>query len=166
MFDLARLIIWAVVFWRCVRQGGWLGRTALLVLVASLYIFVLEVVSGITVRDDGPMSPVGSMILVFIGPSAMPRGALPHWLPLGALYLAHTYAPGLLLVVALWLLARAFDRRATELPMARHAAAVQLDRVHLLLTLYAIVCVFQIGARALPRILGGDFGSGRIESAE
>ncbi len=166
MFDLARLVIWAVAFWWCARHGGWLGRVALLVLAASLYLFVLEVVSGITVRDDGPMSPVGSMILVFIGPSAMPRGALPHGVPFGTFYLAHTYAPGLLLVVALWLLARAFDRRAADLPMARQEAAMQLDRVHLSLTLYAIVCVFQIGARALPRILGGDFGSGRIESAE
>jgi hypothetical protein len=79
VFDLGRALalLWALsAAW---RARGW--REAIL-LAACSYVFALEVASGIAVRDEGPLMPVLSLVLVFLGPSGMPRGHLPAW-PLG-----------------------------------------------------------------------------------
>ena len=74
MFDAARALalVWALV--RAAHARSWLSM-ALLVTVA--YAFALSIASGITIREDGPMSPIMAILLAIIGPSALPRGRLP-----------------------------------------------------------------------------------------
>ena len=166
MVDLARLLALAIATWRCLRERGPLPRAAALVLLVALYIFALEVTAGITVREAGPMSPAGAMILLFVGPSGMPRGALPAWLPLGQLYLHHPFAPELLVLALLWSLARRFERRAVDLPISRQSEALSLDRVHLSLVLYVVICAIEMSTSLVPHLLGADLGSGREDSTQ
>ncbi len=74
MLDIGRAVAlgWALLV--AVRARAGLAGLAVL---AVTYLYALEVASGITVRDHGPFAPMVVMLLIFIGPSGMPRGPLP-----------------------------------------------------------------------------------------
>jgi hypothetical protein len=145
VLDVARAVglVWAVAAaW---RARGWREG---LVLAAFAYVFALEVASGFTVRDEGPLMPLMAVILVFLGPSAMPRGHLPA-LPLAWAVVGW---PTVLSAARAGLLALASSRttaRARALP--EHADAT--PRVHGLavaLFFLAVLDVMSAVARALP----------------
>ena len=80
MFDILRILgmVWTGYASIKARSG-----LSFIVLGLAAYVLGLEVASGITVRNEGPMVPVFALLLVFLGPSGMPRGHLPA-LPLAS----------------------------------------------------------------------------------
>ncbi len=153
MFDLGRAlaILWVVLVilrtrtWRAVPPLG-----------LAAYLFALAVASGITIRNEGPQEPMMSLLLILIGPTAMPRGHLPA-LPLAAFVvrwplLANVFSGALLAIPAWRLMAR-----SNALP----AASDEADRLGRAALALSIVVGFEglsAGTRAVPYLL--DWGAG------
>lgn len=145
MLDVARAVglVWAAFMaW---RARGWREG---LVLAAFAYVFALEVASGFTVRDEGPLMPLVALVIVFLGPSAMPRGHLPA-LPLAW---AVVRWPATLSAARAGLLALASSRttaRARALP--EHADGTpRVHRLAVALFFLVVLDVMSAVARVLP----------------
>ena len=166
MLDLARLVVFFFVAWRCLRCRTSVSGPGLAVLMLALYLFAVEVTSGITVREAGPMVPVAAMILVFIGPSGLPRGALPSWLPFGGMHVRHSVLPEVAVIAALAVVSLVAHRRAAALPVSKEAQALDLERLHLGFALCAVLASFQLSARVVPLALGIDLVNARVDSTD
>jgi hypothetical protein len=158
VFDIARFVAlgWSLVL--AARARG-LGRIACL--VALIYVVALEWASGIAVRDEGPLEPAVSMLLIFLGPSALPRGHLAGW-PLAPLVIRW---PAVVDVVACGLLfgmSHLLSRRASRLPARDEAVIVQVGREATALTWCAVLQLLSVFLRELPAVLGGDLFDGRL----
>lgn len=157
MFDIVRIIamVWAGYASIKARSG-----LALMALGLAAYVLGLEVASGITVRNEGPMVPVFALLLVFLGPSGMPRGHLPA-LPLAsAIVRLPTLVHGAAALGWFGLAGVILRRRAT---VAEHSS--QYDETGRLLGATILLAVFEtfyVFARVLPALAGGELGSGQM----
>jgi hypothetical protein len=153
MFDAARILalVWALAV--VVRARAWIEAAVLLVLA---YFFTLAVASGFTVRSEGPLEPMIALILALIGPTAMPRGALP---PLPGAWLVVTWpaAVDVALCVALVARERSLAARVDTLPESSLETA-RLDRLGRALVLVAALEGMSAGLHVLPHML--DWGAG------
>ncbi len=156
MFDAARTIalVWVLIVAYRARMWG-----AVVAALAVAYFLALEVASGITVRDQGPMMPAVSLVLAFIGPSVLPRGPLPSVLFARAAVEWPATVDGitcLALAVVSW---RA-SRRVTELPACEEHLIRRGSSVVLALMLSAVFQGLVFAMRLLPVLLGGQLGNG------
>jgi hypothetical protein len=146
---LAVALVWA--FAAALRVRAW-REGGLVALLA--YVLALEVCSGITVRGQGPLLLHYAMLLVFLGPSAMPRGPLPA-VPLAATVIAWP----LLVRVASCLAAAASARlvlgRANVLP-GHSEALVRTQRLFRALLLLAVLHGMVVVELAWPVVLGWE----------
>jgi hypothetical protein len=159
VFDVVRAaaLVWAIVAATRVR-ARW--EWPLLALVG--YVFALELVSGFTIRAEGPLVPMLALLLIFLGPSSMPRGALPA-VPLAAAVVHWPVVVGAASAGALALASRLVTARARAQP--EHSDLY--PRTHALalaLTLLAALDGILVVARVLPWIVGGDLGDGRVDA--
>ena len=151
MFDLGRAVALAWALVAAFRARAW-AEAALL--GATTYAIVLEIFSGMTVQSLGPIHPMYAMLLVFMGPSAMPRGPLPP-LPFAS---AVIHSPALVDGAMTLALAAASVRvviRMYKLPDFSVEAA-RWRRLALPLVFVAVVQAIGVGSRFLPDIIGGD----------
>jgi hypothetical protein len=159
VFDVVRAaaLVWAIVAATRVR-ARW--EWALLALVG--YVFALELVSGFTIRGQGPLVPMLALLLAFLGPSSMPRGALPA-IPLAGAVVHWPALVGAASASALALASSIVTRRAracpehSDLHPRTHALALAL-------TLLAALDAILVVARLLPWMVGADLGDGRGDS--
>ena len=151
MFDVARIIAiaWALVV--VVRARAWV-EAALILAVA--YLFTLAVVSGFTIRNEGAEEPMMALLLVFIGPTAMPRGALPP-LPGASLVRVWPAAIDVAALAALLARERSVAARVLALPEST-AETARLDRLGRALVLVAVLEAISAWTRVMPHVLGGD----------
>ena len=159
MFDLVRTVglVWLLVV--ASRARSW---TAVWGASAMAYILALEVASGITIRNQGPMVPVLSMVLVFIGPSAMPRGPLTP-LPHAHSIVAWPSVVDGLACVALAILSWRISQRVSSLPVREEDRIRQTSRVALALMASAVCQGLLVAFRLLPALMGGEVGNGNVE---
>jgi hypothetical protein len=158
VFDVARALSLAWALYACLRGRAWVEAGAV---VFCAYFLGLEVASGFTVRGAGPMEPMVAMILVFLGPAAMPRGPLPA-LPLAGAALHAPAAVDATLGALLGALSWRLTRHAAALPMRDEHLFVHARRASLSLSLAAVALGFATALRGLPALLGGDLGSGHL----
>jgi hypothetical protein len=153
MFDVGRVLAigWALLV--ACRARAWLEAVILGVVA---YLFALEVVSGITIRAEGPQEPIVVMLLAIIGPTAMPRGHLPP-LPLASFVVHWPALVNVVAAAALILPARRLISRIDDLPHFSPETG-RLGRVALALFLVAVFEALSAGTRAIPVML--DWGSG------
>lgn len=150
MLDVARILAlaWALVV--VVRARAWV-EAALIVAVA--YFFALAVVSGFTIRSEGAEEPMVALLLVFIGPTAMPRGPLAP-LPGASLVVAWPAAIEIGALVALLARERSVAARVLALPESS-AETARLDRLGRALVLVAVLEAISAWTRVMPYVLGG-----------
>jgi hypothetical protein len=152
LFDVARAIaiVWALVVVFRAR-----ARVDAIVILAVAYLFALEVASGFTVRREGVQEPMMALVLALVGPSAIPRGALPGLL--GASLVVRW--PATVNVAACAVLIardRILSARIDTLPAFSNETR-NLDRVGRVLVLIAAFEGIGAGTRALPFVL--DWGA-------
>lgn len=155
MFDAGRLLAFAWAFVHVLRARAWPGVAAL---ALAAYAFGLGVTSGLTVRAEGPMPPILAVLLALIGPTSLPRGALPS-VPLAALVLRAPAVADLALGGALLFVARRINARVDQLPQFSEATR-QLSRAGLAIVLVAVLEGVAAAIRLLPEFL--DWGTGPI----
>jgi hypothetical protein len=151
LFDVARLLALAWALTVAVRARTWLAVGALLVVA---YAFALEVASGFTIRDEGPQEPIVAMLLALIGPSAMPRGHLPAWLPLAAPVVRWPALVNAFAAVMLLVPARRLAAQIARLPQFSPDTK-RADRVAVALYLVAVFEGISAATRGLPLLLSG-----------
>ncbi len=83
MIDLARGFALLFAVWRTLRARAFVP---MLLTLGFAYVAVLEVILGFGARDHGSVPPTFLIVLIFLGPSGLPR--LPHLGPLGGWPLA------------------------------------------------------------------------------
>ncbi len=153
MFDVARLLAlaWALV---AVIRGRAQLEAFSIVLVG--YFFALAVVSGFTIRSEGPLDPMFALLLALIGPTSIPRGALPA-LPGARLVVAYPAFVNILACAALVALAWRLSARAYRLP----AASLETNRLDRLARVLVLVAAFEgisAATRVLPYMLDWGWG--------
>lgn len=131
------------------RGRAWV-ETAVLLLVA--YVIGLEVASGITIRGGEPMNLMLALVLVFIGPSLMPRGPLAAF-PLARVVVDWPIWTDVALAVIVGILSRRAHARAAALPESSDAV-VREDRIELALVFVSVAQGLGACARLLPWLLG------------
>jgi hypothetical protein len=154
VFDAGRILAFAWALALVLRARVWLGVVAL---ASAAYLFGLSVASGFTVRADGPMSPLVAVLLALMGPSAIPRGALPS-LPFAD---AVVHWPALVDIAtgaALFLVARRLNARAERLPPFAETTQ-RLSRAALALVLVAVFQALSGSMRLIPVLLERGAGS-------
>jgi hypothetical protein len=151
MFDAGRTLAFAWALFCVLRVRAWLAVAAL---ALAAYVFALAIASGFTVRADGPMSPVMAPLLAILGPTSLPRGALPPW-PLAAVVVHAPVAGDLAMGVALLAVARRMIARAYHLPQFSERTH-QISRAALAIVLVAVFEGLSAATRALPALL--DWG--------
>jgi hypothetical protein len=151
MFDLARV---AAVLWALAAIGRARAWSYVPILAALAYLLALEIASGVTVRDQGPLNPLISLVLVFVGPSGMPRGPLPP-LPLAAAVVDSPLLVSIATALVLALFSWRAHRAASPLPEFSETVA-RADRVELAFVLLAVLEVMSVFSRLLPRLLDVD----------
>jgi hypothetical protein len=149
VFDLGRLIAlaWALFVTARARAVG-----PALAVVAVGYVVGLELWSGFTIRSQGPLEPAMSMLLVFLGPSALPRGPLPAW-PLAHAAVAWPIATDAVVAALLVVPHRALARRSAPLRPESEEAR-RIDRAALAVVLLVVTQGLYAAARGLPMALG------------
>jgi hypothetical protein len=153
MFDVARLIAltWALVVVLRAR-----ARLEAISLAVVGYFFALALVSGFTIRREGPLDPMFGLLLALIGPTSIPRGALPS-LPGARLVVAHPAVVNVLACAALVALAWRLASRAYRLPAASLETS-RLDRLGRALVLVAAFEGISAATRILPSMLDWGWG--------
>jgi len=138
-----------------VRTRAWLEAVVLGVVA---YFFALAVASGFTVRSDGPMQPMMALLLALIGPTSLPRGALP---PLTGARLVVAWPAVVNIVASGALAARAWrlGARVYELPAASPETS-RLARLGRALVLIAAFEGISAATRVLPYMLDWGWGGG------
>ncbi len=152
MFDLARAVAIAWTLVVVFRARAWID---LGVVLAVAYFFALEVTSGFTVRSEGAQEPMMALVLALIGPSAIPRGALPA-LPCASLVVQWPAMVNIVTCVVLLVRDRSLTARVEELPQSSDETRT-LDRVMRALVLVAAFEGIAAGVRVLPHVL--DWGA-------
>jgi hypothetical protein len=158
MFDVGRIVALAWALRTALRSRAWLPVA---VLALAGYVFALELWSGFTVREQGPLVPMLALLLVFLGPSAMPRGPLPA-VPLAGLVVAWPGVARLLACAAFAAVAARVLAGARSMP----AHSEQLARAHAVfrsLLLCAVIDAMSLVEHVLPVLLGGDLSDGRVD---
>jgi hypothetical protein len=158
VFDIGRLcaLVWALTAALRARRP-----IEVCALACVAYWLGLELTSGFTVRSDGPMMPMVALLLVILGPSAMPRGRLPS-LPMAGLAVHRAAAVDGLACVLLLALAWSTSRRAGRLPELAPGRARILGVASSVTLLAVFEGIFAL-ARLLPNLLGDDLGTGHVE---
>jgi hypothetical protein len=153
MFDLGRALAigWLVLV--IVRTRTW---RAALPLALAAYLFALGIASGITIRSEGPQEPMMSLLLILIGPTAMPRGHLPA-LPLVTLAVRWPVVADVVAGAALIIPAWRFMVRSDALP-ATSEEGDKLGRIALALSIVAGFDGLSAGTRAVPYLLDWSAG--------
>jgi hypothetical protein len=153
MFDVARalVILWAA--FAVVRTRVWLAS---LPLALTAYLFAVAVVGGFTIRSEGALEPMWSMLLVIVGPSALPRGRIPP-VPFGSLIASWPLCASLVAITALLVVARGIGVRESA-AAASSPENERLGRIVLALWLVAGFEGLNVATRALPLFL--DRGGG------
>jgi hypothetical protein len=152
VFDLGRALALTWALFTTCRRRAWM-ESALLAM--TVYVVALEVASGFTIRSVGPLPPMYSMLLIFIGPSGMPRGPLPPFWPGAGAIVAW---PGLVDAIVAVALAAAATRlvvRGQRLPDASDEGS-RLRTVSKPLVFVALVQAISVASRLLPGMLGGE----------
>jgi hypothetical protein len=134
MLDVGHALafVWALVL--AVRARS---TTAVFALVGVFYIFALEVGIGFGARDRGSLSAGYAFMLVFIGPSGMPRGG-PSACPLASFVIAHPVLTQLATACVLMGPRQLLSREASQLRPELEEARL-LDRAILQLTLLIVI---------------------------
>jgi hypothetical protein len=144
-------IVWSA--WLVWRARAWLATVPLCL---TAYLFALAVVSGFTIRSEGPQEPLMALVLALLGPSAIPRGRLPS-VPLAFIVVNWPLAANALAAAALLLPIRRLITRIDGLPQFSPETH-RLGRVVVSLSLLATFEGISAGTRALPLLL--DWGAG------
>ena len=129
------------------------------VLVVAAYVFALTIASGFAIRANGPMAPMMGLLLIFMGPSTLPRGALPPLLPLGTLVVRWPALADAASCVALLFLARRIVARVEHLPQFAESSH-RISRAALAIVLVAVFAGLAASIRLLPELLEGRHESG------
>lgn len=151
MFDVGRAVI---LGWVLVR--AWRARNAVSLMCVAVvaYLFALAVVSGITIRSEGPQEPFVALVLALVGPSAMPRGSLPD-VPLAAFLVKHPAVVNVLAATGTGAVVQRLTGRLDSLPATSESAA-RLDRLRLSLVLLMTSEGICAATRLLPHVLEHD----------
>jgi hypothetical protein len=152
MFDAGHVLVFAWAFVRVVRARLW-GEAA--VLAVAAYVFALTIASGFAIRANGPMAPMMGLLLIFMGPSTLPRGALPP-LPFAALVVRWPAMLDAAICVALLFVARRVVARVERLPQFAESSH-RISRAALAIVLVAVFAGLAASIRLLPDVLvAGD----------
>lgn len=152
MFDVGRVLALVVALVWCARARTRLGA-AVVLLVA--YVYALEVAGGIAARGSQPAHAGYAFVLVFLGPSSLPR-ALIDGLPLADVVMRHPIAVHLATAACLagpwW----ALERRSAPLyPESDEAHRVDRAAVQLVLVIVFELLLAVSGASLAALLRGG-----------
>jgi hypothetical protein len=150
MVDLGRCAALAWALFAAVYARSW--RDAGLLVLAA-YVFALEIASGFAIRSEGPQMPMVALLLVFVGPTGMPRGHLPT-LPLAGLVVHWPSIVHTSTAVVFALGSRHATVRASRLP-EYSTDLLRMTRVALAFTL----CLTFESALAVIRVLAWSLGA-------
>jgi hypothetical protein len=136
VLDLGRTVALSFALLFSIRTRS--AVAVLLVLVVG-YLYYLEIVTGFTARDAGPMHEAYAFVLVFLGPSGLPRTG--NFLPLSHLVAAQPIVAQLCTAATLAIPRALLVRQSAPLRPESEDAR-RFDRASLQLTLVIVFDLF------------------------